>query len=169
MAAQRRVYQLSNSWTATPVRLPIIDRLFDDPNPPRTRAESVRRLKKALERDLEWLLNTRRPAEDLSPAFSEVEKSAYWYGLPDLNSLSLSSEPDRAGLIRAIQTAIATFEPRLTSVRVSLSPVAEEGLPELRFVIDALLRMEPVPEHVSFDTVLDVADGEYRVRGQAGE
>ena len=160
---------MPNSWTPTPVRLPIIDRLFDDPNPPRSRLDSVRRLKKALERDLEWLLNTRRPAEDLPSGASELEKSVYWYGLPDLNSLTLSSEADRAGLIRAIQTAISTFEPRLTSVRVSLTPVAEEGLPELRFVIDALLRMEPVPEHISFDTVLDVADGKYRVRGEAGE
>ena len=43
----------------------LIDRLIDrDPNaatdPHTTRAQSVRQLKAALRRDLEWLLNTRR-------------------------------------------------------------------------------------------------------------
>src|ERR1700761_1665048 len=129
---------MPNHWTLPPVRLPIIDRLTADPDFPRTRADSVRYLKRSLERDLEWLLNTRRPAEELSDGLTEVVKSVYWYGLPDLNSLSLSSELDRASLIRSIQASIATFEPRLTGVKVSLAPVAEEGIPELRFIIDGL-------------------------------
>lgn len=158
---------MRNQGTLPPVQLTLIDRLSADPNYPRTRADSVRYLKRALERDLEWLLNTRRPAEEIPAGLTEVEKSVYWYGLPDLNSLSLSSEPDRATLIRSIQTAISTFEPRLTGVRVSLAPVAEEGIPELRFIIDGLLWMQPVPEHVSFDTVLDLAAGSYKVLGQA--
>jgi type VI secretion system protein ImpF len=154
---------MAKSSTPTPVRLPLIDRLFVDPDPPRTHSESVRRLKKSLERDLEWLLNTRRTVEELPAGATEVEKSVYWFGLEDLNSLSLSADPDRTGLLRAIEIAIATFEPRLTSVKISLAPAREDGLPEVGFVIDGLLRLEPVPERVSFDTKLDAAAGKYHV------
>jgi type VI secretion system protein ImpF len=126
-------------------------------------------LKAAVRRDLEWLLNARRPAVELPSDAAEIEKSVYWYGLPDLYSQNLSSQPDRTTLARIIQTAIVSFEPRLTSVKVSLAPVADAPLPQLRFVIDALLRMEPTPERVSFDTILEITDGEYHVRGERSE
>ena len=36
--------------------------------------------------------------------------------------------------------------------------------PELRFVLEATLLMDPNPERVVFDTVLEVTRGEYDVR-----
>ena len=36
----------------------------------------------------------------------------------------------------------------------------------VRFQVEALLRMDPSPEHVVFDTVLEVARGEYAVEGE---
>jgi predicted component of type VI protein secretion system len=36
------------------------------------------------------------------------------------------------------------------------------------FIIEGLLAIDPMPEHVSFDTVLDVTGGEYHVRGEPG-
>jgi type VI secretion system protein ImpF len=157
---------MANSSGLTPLRLPLIERLINRDEPP-TRLESVRRMKAAVRRDLEWLLNARRPAGEIPEGAVETQKSVYWYGLPDICSLSLSSQPDRTRLLRTIQTAISAFEPRLTGVKVVLAPIAAEGVPEFRFIIDGLLRIEPMPERVSFDTVLELSDGEYRVRGEA--
>jgi len=39
---------------------------------------------------------------------------------------------------------------------------------DLHFVIHALLRMDPNPEPVLFDTTLDASSGEYQVKGDAG-
>ena len=35
----------------------------------------------------------------------------------------------------------------------------------LRFQIEGMLMMDPAPEQVSFDTVLQIASGEYQVKG----
>jgi type VI secretion system protein ImpF len=47
-------------------------------------------------------------------------------------------------------------------------PTATGALPQLRFAIEGLLAIDPMPEHVSFDTVLEITDGEYHVRGEPG-
>ncbi len=67
----------------------LIDRLIDlDPansaDPPATRNQSVRQLKLALRRDLEWLLNTRRIPEEAPEAYESLSHSLYNYGLPDV-------------------------------------------------------------------------------------
>jgi type VI secretion system protein ImpF len=49
-------------------------------------------------------------------------------------------------------------------VRVSLEPVAGSAK-LLRFQIQGLLKMDPAPERVSFDTTLELTKGEYAVRG----
>ena len=38
----------------------------------------------------------------------------------------------------------------------------------MRFQIEALLKMDPAPEHISFDTVLQLSSGEYQVKGDSG-
>jgi predicted component of type VI protein secretion system len=37
----------------------------------------------------------------------------------------------------------------------------------MRFVIHAALKMDPSPERVSFDTVLDLSTGQYAVKGES--
>jgi predicted component of type VI protein secretion system len=54
------------------VQLPLFDRFTARESAPK-RGESVRDLKATVRRDLEWLLNTRRPAEDLPEGASELE------------------------------------------------------------------------------------------------
>jgi type VI secretion system protein ImpF len=39
------------------------------------------------------------------------------------------------------------------------------GARTLRFVIEGLLRIDPAPEHISFDTTLELTSGEYAVKG----
>jgi len=61
------------------------------------------------------------------------------------------------------------FEPQLSNVRVTVATADEEGRRELRFVIDGLLRMEPSPEQVVFDTVLEVTSATFEVRGEGAD
>lgn len=157
----------------TVVTQSILDRLID--NEPGnqteaglTRAQSVRALKSSLRRDLEWLLNTRRTAEEAGEEFPEASRSVYNYGFPDFTLFSFSNPRDRQRLLRALEATIATFEPRLDAVRVV--PVEVEGLElqrNVRFQIEGLLKMDPAPEQVTFDTVLSLTSGEYQVKGGA--
>lgn len=139
----------------------VLDRLSNSEDWPTTRAHSVRLLREVLRRDMEWLLNTRRPP---IPGLDgpESKRSVLNYGLVDTSSLSLASSLDRRRLQQAVQTCIADFEPRLQRVVVVL---AEENLKarQLRFHIEGQIRLDPAPEEISFDTVLELASGEYRV------
>jgi type VI secretion system protein ImpF len=132
---------------------------------PMTRAQSVRQLKSSLRRDLEWLLNTRRTPEAVGSEFQELERSLFNYGLPDLTTLNWESTRDRSYLARMIETVLGTFEPRLKRVRVD--PVGDISATQsvLRFQIEGLLDMDPAPERISFDTVLQLSSGEYQVKG----
>lgn len=152
-----------------PVTLSVIDRLIDlEPQrklePPVSRAQSVRELKTALRRDLEWLLNSRRTIEE-SPAYlKEVGRSVYNYGLPDVSSMYLRSAKDQAFLLESIKAAINLFEPRLLNVKVRMEPGTDDKR-VIRFAIEGLLRMDPAPEQVFFDTVLEPMSGQYQVKG----
>lgn len=134
-----------------------------------SRAKSLREMKQSVRRDLEWLLNARqssaaargKDAAD-SSAVHHLQNSLIAFGLPDFSSASTLSEPDKKRISRAIETAVARFEPRLTDVVVTLLPMREIER-ALRFRIDARLRVEPAPEPVTFDTVLHIHSGEYRI------
>lgn len=134
------------------------------------RAKSIALLKASLRRDLEWLLNTRRIADDILDGFPDLANSTYGYGLPDFTSFSFGNVKDRVRLLRALEGAIRNFEPRLEAVKViPLETQAEGGAKKLlRFQIEGLLKMDPSPERVSFDTVLQLTTGEYQVKGDAG-
>jgi type VI secretion system protein ImpF len=151
-------------------KLSVIDRLIDaDPKrateTPPSAAQSLRELKASLRRDIEWLLNTRQTPQEEPPGSAELRKSLHVYGLPDICSLSLHSRQDYNRLVRAMETALATFEPRLRGIRVTLAPAADTTSRILRFQIEGMLRLEPVPEHVTFDTELELTSGEYEVKG----
>jgi type VI secretion system protein ImpF len=148
----------------------VLDRVIDeDPRSsadrPLTWAESVAAVKQSLLRDLEWLLNTRRIPEPAPDIYPELQRSVYHYGMPDLQSVSGDSDVARRQVLRQVEECIEQFEPRLTSVRVAQAAMQGGGRREFRLTIQALLRMEPNPERVSFDTVVDVSSGKVRVSG----
>jgi type VI secretion system protein ImpF len=147
----------------------VLDRLIDTTpglgDPPIALSESVRRVKASVLRDLEWLLNTRRIADPAPDRFVELRESLYHYGLPDTTSLSGDDPAVRRKLQLEIETCIRTYEPRLTDVEVALVVQEGEKKFQVRFVVEALLRMDPDPERVVFDTVLDVGTGGFRVSG----
>lgn len=149
----------------------LLDRLIDlEPkvaaDPPASRSQSVRQLKASLRRDLEWLLNTRRIPDEAPEPYRELHRSLYNFGLPDVTSMSLNSPRDKQRLLRLVEQTIAIFEPRLAAVRVRAVDSAASGPRVVRFQIEALLKMDPAPEQVLFDTLLQLNSGEYQVKGE---
>jgi type VI secretion system protein ImpF len=151
-----------------PVTLSLLDRLIDqEPDrilePAMSRAQSLRVLRASLRRDLEWLFNTRCAIEEPGESQHEVERSVYNYGVRDTASLFLRSPKDQDYLAKCIKTAINFFEPRLMAVKVTIEPPDDE-VHGIHFSIEGLLRMDPAPEAVFFDTLLEPSSGEYRVK-----
>jgi type VI secretion system protein ImpF len=150
-----------------PVTLSVLDRLIDSEpqrqlEPPMSRAQSLRELRAALRRDLEWLFNTRCTIEEPPDTLRELERSVYNYGVHDTSSLYLRSTNDQEFLAKSIKTAISFFEPRLMAVKVTIEPSSDE-VRGIHFSIEGLLRMDPAPEPVFFDTLLEPSKGEYKV------
>jgi type VI secretion system protein ImpF len=162
---------MARSDTDYTVTQSLVDRLIDrDPKTPAdpaiTRAQSVRQLKAALRRDLEWLLNSRRNPDAAPESMAELSHSLYNFGLPDFSSMSLNSPKDRSQLLAELENTVALFEPRLKDVKVSLVETPGVNTRMLYFQIEGMLMMDPAPEQVSFDTVLQLASGEYQIRGE---
>jgi type VI secretion system protein ImpF len=152
------------------VTLSVLDRLIDreptsQSEAPLTRSQSVRLLKAAVQRDLEWLLNTRRIFEEPDESLKETNRSAYVYGLPDFSQYTMASAADQAKLLRQILATVKMFEPRLANVRLVPVENAENGIQQLRLRIEAMLLMDPSPEPVSFDTVIGLKTGNAKISG----
>jgi type VI secretion system protein ImpF len=152
------------------VTISVLDRLIDtnpdaSSDPPANRSQSVRQLKASLRRDLEWLLNSRRNPEEVPETYEELFRSLYNYGFPDVTSMGLNSPRDKQRLLRLIEQAIEIFEPRLTQVHVGAIDNTGSGPRILRFQIEGMLKMDPAPEQILFDTVLQLNSGEYQIKG----
>jgi len=154
---------LARSTTETLVTQSVLDRLMTVEDRPTTRSQSLRYFKEALKRDLEWLLNTRQPPIPELVDYPQARASVINFGLPDISSLGLSSASDHGRLRKAIETCLRNFEPRLMDVRVTLegSDTADR---RLRFHIEGNMKLDPAPEEISFDTILELSSGEYRVK-----
>jgi type VI secretion system protein ImpF len=152
--------------------LSVLDRLIDDnpksrSEPVMTSAQSMRIMKAAVRRDLEWLMNTRRTIQSVPDSCAEARRSVFHYGLPDISSMSLFSGHDQGFLLKAIETTISYFEPRLLRPKVVLRPVT--GVSRIvHFVIEGMLWVDPAPEQIVFDTVLELSNGTYQIQGDAG-
>lgn len=148
----------------------VLDRLLDyEPEvsrePIASRAKSLRLLKQSVRRDLEWLLNTRQVATGLPESLKEVNRSLAAYGLPDFSNIGPQNPADQKRMLNEIEETIRTFEPRLEDVVVTMEP-ARDLERTMRFRIDARLKVEPAPEPVTFDTVLQLGSGQYIVQGE---
>ena len=152
-------------------QMSVFDRLLDDQpknrhEVPPSRFQAIRLYKEAVARDLESLLNTRATPWEAGPEHPELRNSVYSYGLPDFSGLSMRSGTHRSRLVKRIQQAIQDHEPRLGNVVVDIPADGEDpDKLQLRFVVNALLKMDPAPEPVAFDTVLEISRGEYQVKG----
>jgi type VI secretion system protein ImpF len=145
----------------------IVDRLVDhEPRnqneAPKSRLQTLSELKQSVRRDIEYLLNTRITNRNLDENLEEVRRSVAFYGLPDFTASSANDPEEQSRMTAAIEKAIEIFEPRFVGLRVHLEPVDPLDK-QLRFRIEANLNVEPAPEPVVFDTVLQSGNGEFAV------
>jgi type VI secretion system protein ImpF len=135
----------------------LMDRLSGDESaqPARTAVQSLRDLKQSVRRDLENLLNTRWRCTSFPPDLKMIEASLVNYGIPDFSGADLGNVETREAFCRVLEKSIATFEPRFLKVSVRLADALQPGDRTLRFRIDAVLRAEPSPEPVRFDSSVE--------------
>lgn len=146
----------------------VLDRLLDfepksQQEAPKSRSRNLRELKMAVRRDLEWLLNSRCFPEGIDENLEEVFKSVVVYGLPDITGVSAKNHLEQKRLTRALDAAIRTFESRLIDLKVTLEPVSTTDK-ALKFRIEARLDIEPTPEPIAFDTILQLGSGDFEVK-----
>ncbi|MCP4339047.1 MAG: type VI secretion system baseplate subunit TssE [Desulfobulbaceae bacterium] len=148
------------------VQASILDRLLDDEpgnsqESVRSHAVDFRQIMASVRRDLENLLNTRRFILTPPPSFKEVGNSLLVYGLPDFSSRNPTQVSVMDQLRLEITETIARFEPRLKNVNVMASSSGSRR--DLRFRISAVLVVDPISEHVVFDTSFDLNRGSYSI------
>jgi type VI secretion system protein ImpF len=146
--------------------LPLLDRLLDSGAEASTlsAADALERLRAAVRRDLEALLNARRRRRPLPRLLSELPSSIIGYGVPDPVSGTYSVPDLRATLAREVEATIQRYEPRLTRVSVELTNSNDPLGGTLRMKVGAVLRADPVPEQVSFETLLEPITRDITVR-----
>ena len=155
---------------------------------------AVQALRKSVQDNLEWVLNTRRippppkvlfagykrqsaaqPANrrdalDSTSARPHLESSVFFYGLPNFANISLSAGPMESDvnlLAAEIKGTIVLFEPRI------LDPdVVVEQMPtlyrEICFRVTGRLKIEPDPLFVQYRTALDIDRVLYKVNYLGG-
>jgi type VI secretion system protein ImpF len=148
----------------------VLDRLLDDEpevrrEAPRSRHQLLRELKQSVRRDLENLLNTRRRCLGWPADLTELECSLVNYGIPDFLSGNMAASEGRQQLCEAIEQVIRTYESRFKTVKVQLLEGGDPLDRTLRFRIDALLRADPAPEPVVFDSAVEPGTGNIEVKG----
>lgn len=156
--------RIDNEIRVTPS---VLDRLIDlDPRSseeaPKTRSASLRELRDSVRRDLEWLLNTRCHTEALDENLEESPRSVAFYGLPDFTGLAAKNAAEQKKLANAVETALTHFEPRFLDLKVTLEPLSNVDR-QMKFKIEARLDVEPAPEPIAFDTVLELGKGDFSV------
>ncbi len=145
----------------------LLDRLTDD-EPKKLkehrnqRVMSTQRFRRAVLRDLAWLLNTYANAEeDGLDEYEEIPSSVLNFGVQNASGMSVSSmnvDDMRYRLTEALQR----FEPRLIpntiSVIVTMDP-EEMSNRSIRFEIRGDLWTQPIPESLFIRTELDLDTG----------
>lgn len=125
--------------------------------------EVVRQYKDSVKRDLEWLFNTRQTFDYRIENYPQVESSVYAYGLPDITSVNIGSVNDQRKLAELMKRSLRLFERRLTDVAIDFQPIVG-GSRSLQFIISGVLLMDPAPEEVRIDTILDSTSARYEVK-----
>ncbi len=142
----------------------LLDRLTDDaPEHKRESLDqqtlSMLQLRRAVLRDLAWLLNTTNlvATDDLTGAPLAM-KSTINFGIPSFAGL-IGTARRLGTLENAITEAIRTFEPRIRSdsLKVKLRPPADgETASAITFEIQGELWAQPVPQQLFLETMIEL-------------
>jgi|SRR6185436_12178386 len=142
-------------------KLPLLDRLVDtDPSEqadkPVSSGAALKTLRESVCKDIEELLNTRRRWRSWDPGYTELQQSLAGFGLPDFASGAFSDPRRGEELRRLVEATIRCFEPRLASLNVTLLENPDKLAPTLRLRVEALLKVDPAPEPIAFDTLVEL-------------
>jgi type VI secretion system protein ImpF len=142
-------------------QLPLLDRLVDaDPaesaDRPLSSGAAMTALRASVCNDLEELLNTRRRWRSWDPHYTELDRSLVGFGLPDFAAGAFNDPRRREQLRQLVETSIRRFEPRIASLNVTVIESADQLSATLRLRIEALLKAEPAPQPITFDTLVDL-------------
>lgn len=142
-------------------RAPLFDRLAgreavpngDPPRPMRVLDRSE--LAESLQRELQRLLNTRRP-QFKSAALAGLEPTVIEYGLHDYSAMYTQNPEDRKRLASLIKSTIERFEPRLhdLTVEVTVLGTSEKAL---LVKVDGSVQIGRETERMSF--AVNVSEG----------
>ena len=148
----------------------LLDRLLDEQNAggERRRGHRLSDLKRAMARDLEQFLNTRRRCRSLPGDLRELAPSVLDYGIPDFTGANLASMERRDSFRAAIEAAVRRYEPRFKAVQVVMLDNANPLDRSIRFRIEALMHAEPAPEPLILDSRVDPVTRAYHVRETSG-
>jgi len=130
--------------------------------------QNDRAWKTTLLTEIEQLLNTKRAFDEVPDSYRYTSRALPNYGLPDYTSMSVKDLANQDRLRAAIEAALRDFEPRLTSVNVTLEKPRDTE-PALRFTIEAFARREPRNEPIRFETVLKTDSSTFVVRKDKDE
>jgi type VI secretion system protein ImpF len=149
-------------------QLPLLDRLIDDApelarDPPLSPAEAVALLRRGVRRDIEALLNARRRWRSWPSGYGELAVSPVGFGIGDFAAGAFNERAERDRLRRRIEETIRRFEPRLARLRVILLDPDNTLDPTLRLRIEGMLLVDPAPEPIAFDTLIDPMTAEVQV------
>lgn len=138
----------------------LVDRLTDQEQWPTTRGNSLRMYRDGIKRDVEWLLNSRRPHVESVERYPLASESVFNFGLSDVVHLQ---GHNAEFVLLAVQKALRTYEPRIRDPRVHLVRLDDLSR-SIRFHVDGRLALEDSDEEISFDTVLEIVSGGYEVK-----
>jgi type VI secretion system protein ImpF len=142
----------------------LLDRLID-PDSAGTAARpgySLDHAIRAIDRDIEDLLNTHSPYSAIPDDYPELQRSPLTFGLPDVRQVDVGIADDRQKVARLLTEILVRFEPRLCDVRVTLTEQPAGAPQRIHFRIEARLVVEPAPP-VRFDGYLEMKTGQSTV------
>ena len=148
----------------------VLDRLIlDDPSAgaSSSRGQYLRQLKESVRRDLESLLNTRWRCVDWPKHLTELDVSLVSYGLPDMTGMHFGSPESQEEFRRLVESCVRNFETRLQGATVLIVKGRDPLERTLRLRIKASLRVQPSPEEVTYDSILEPLTGSVAVTGGA--
>ena len=85
-------------------------------------------LMESVRRDLESLLNTRRPHRSSSESYRNLDASVYALGLKDFSAYDLRQPGSSDAIASSIAETVRVFEPRLANISVTV----DDGAPNRR-------------------------------------
>lgn len=147
----------------------MLDRLIDAKE--MRHGQTLLQLEESILRDLQDLLNSRRPPQHQFANLPAAACTTANFGIMDFAHLELLSQAGRQAVLDHIRNVIEIYEPRLSSIEVTerrgedLEKMAKNDYHKgaLYLQVKANLKGNPGPE-VSFETILELAKGAHTVK-----